>query len=351
MSDLDHTTFIRNAYREILHREVDPAGLRGALHALLRGEPRASILAQITASEEFQSRLRSSSPPPKPLPNLVAAWPQKYRREGEFLLFEVDSPQDYDLLETHIIGDGYYERPGDWAYELNFDHRLLAQMIVLLEPRKVLELGCGFGGVLRCLLDRGVDCAGLDISAFSRSRAANGIADRIAVGNLLDTNIADPEIDVICGFDIFEHLNPNKLGRYFKQCVNILPKGGLLLLNVPAFGDDDVFGLIHGYWVEQWRQECANHVQFRSIPCDEMGFPLMGHLVWADSTWWERTMAVHGLVRLRDCERLLHRKFDALMAYSDARRSYFLMMNSWDERKEARLRKSISAFEQSALRC
>lgn len=344
-SDLDDETFVRNVYREILHREVDSAGLEGALYALRCGKPRTSLLLQITSSDEFLGRLRSLAPAPKPLPNLVAKWPQKYRRQGEFLLFEVGSPVDYDLLEARIISDGYYERIGNWAYDLNPDHRLLARMIALLGPHKVLELGCGVGGVLRSLLDQGVDCIGLDISTFSRSRAVSGVADRILVGDLLHTKVSDSAIDLICGFDFFEHLNPNKLESYFAQCVKILPKGGLLLLNVPAFGNDDVYGLVHGYWIEQWREACANHVQFRDIPCDETGFPLMGHLVWADSTWWERTMAAHGLIRLRDCERLLHQQFDKAMAYSDARRSYFLMMNSLDEQKEARLKENISAYK------
>ena len=67
------------------------------------------------------------------------------------LVFNVESPADFDWLEHAIIANGYYEKPGVWVLDVDFDKRLVAEMIAAFAPAAALELGCAAGAVLQCL--------------------------------------------------------------------------------------------------------------------------------------------------------------------------------------------------------
>ena len=79
-----------------------------------------------------------------------------------------------------------------------------------------------------------------------------------------------------------------------------------------------------------------------------MGFPLMGHLIWADSVWWELLFARHGLARLDAVEVSLHSKFDAAMNYSDARKSYFVLGKGVSEARSRELCEAVDRFDPRA---
>lgn len=333
---LDDATFVEAAYRELLNREPDADGLTGATAHLANGGARSDLLYAIVGSDEFENRLLVSNKI-SPLPSLVAMRPHRYRRSGEFLGFIVESNEDYDWLEKMIIEHGYYERPSPWGYGFDQDKKNLAGLISLLRPHRVLEVGCGDGGTLHGLRQLGIDCIGLDVSTYAKERALPDIRDRVTVGDLLNHGHAFHEVDTLCGFDIFEHLNPNKFPEYLRTCAKILPVDGLLLINVPAFGDDALFGNAMGVWTDEWRKDLGRHTPFSFIPCDDHGFPLVGHLVWADSVWWEDTFKANGFVRARSIERLLHERYDPIFEYSHARRAFMLFAKTLDDERQKQL--------------
>jgi SAM-dependent methyltransferase len=345
LAALDDEAFLRGAYRALFGRDIDDVGLRDWSASLHAGIDRFAVLFGLIQSSEFSSRILQSAvtepavpvaapnpamPIPTPaatmMPSILAARPEKYRRSGEFLVFDVSGREDYDYLEQMILQHGYYERPGDWAYAVGEDQHVCADLIATLQPRMVLELGCGVGGLLRTLADRGIECAGLDISEFSKNRAIASVADKITIGDLLSADLGTLHPDLIVGFDVFEHLNPNKIDAYFARCSELLPRGGLLLVNSPTYGQDDVFGQILHYWLEEWKTRKDERNLFRALPCDDLGYPRHGHLVWAEPAWWDATMLRHGFVRQREREQKLHAAFDGRMSYSVPRRMYFLMM-------------------------
>lgn len=321
---LADTAFLTAAYRELLGRAPDSTGFDAAIKHLTSGGTRRDLLHAMVDSAEFENRLLTSTDA-KPLPSLVAMQPHRYRRSGEFLAFIVKSDEDYDWLEEMITDHGYYERPGPWRYGFNDDKANLSRLVSLLRPQKVLEVGCGDGGTLHGPTMLGIDCVGLDVSEYARERALPDVRDRVLIGDLLRSDHRFPGVDTVCGFDIFEHLNPNRLPQYLQRCASILPDDGLLLINAPVFGTDDLFGDAMGVWTDEWRKDLQNHVPFSFIPCDDHGFPMMGHLVWADSKWWEQTFQANGFLRVRRIERALHQRFDPIFEYSHARRAFMLL--------------------------
>src|SRR5207302_6352572 len=139
---LSDTDFIDAAFREILGRDADQGGLEFYRGVLRQGSSRTAVLLDIVRSEEYR---RNLTPITSALPNLVVQRPERYRRtidrtNGQSILtFEAASPVDYDWLEAAIIRHGYYEKPGVWVLEIDFDKRLVAEMLSAFAPAAALE--------------------------------------------------------------------------------------------------------------------------------------------------------------------------------------------------------------------
>lgn len=96
---------------------------------------------------------------------------------------------------------------------------------------KVLEIGCGRGYFLEKLKEKKADAIGLDFNP-----------DAVEYGKEHDILIVDETIalhaqkqaeiyDVVCAFQLFEHVN--EVGRFLKDSVACLKKGGILAIGVP----------------------------------------------------------------------------------------------------------------------
>lgn len=320
--------FVDAAFRDILGREADQGGLEFYRGVLRSGVRRTAVLLDIMRSEEFR---RSLAPPaPSSLPNLVLQRPERYRRDVDrnsrqsILVFDAASPADFDWLESAIITNGYYEAPGVWVLEVDFDKRLVAEMIASFAPAAALELGTAAGAVLECLDDLGVAAEGVEISAMAIAKAAGRVRPRIHHGDLLALDLP-AKYDLVFGLDVFEHLNPNKLDAYLARMAAITRDDGYLFCNIPAFGEDEVFGTVFPFYVDAWEAQARDGGLLRSLHVEETGYPIHGHLAWATAPWWVRRFEAAGFTRDVEVERALHRKYDGYMAKrSPARCAYFV---------------------------
>ena len=320
--------FVDAAFRDILGREADQGGLEFYRGVLRSGVRRTAVLLDIMRSPEFQ---RSLAPPaPSSLPNLVLQRPERYRRTVDrdsgqsILVFDAASAADFDWLEAAIIGNGYYEKPGVWILEVDFDKRLVAEMIAAFAPQAALELGTAAGAVLECLDDLGVPAEGVEISAMAIARAAERVRPRIHHGDLLALDLP-AKYDLVFGLDVFEHLNPNRLDDYLARMAAITRDDGFLFCNIPAFGTDDVFGTVFPYYVDGWEEQAREGGLLRTLHVEETGYPIHGHLTWASAPWWVSRFEAAGFIRDVEIERALHQKYDGYMTKrSPARRAYFV---------------------------
>lgn len=323
--------FVDFAYRRFLEREPDSAGKAHQLRFLAGGHSRAALMLNFVDSQEYAQRIVKSSilSHIRALP-IIDERPGSYgiveslSGRGKVRVFEVSGPADYDWLERKILENEYYERPGVWGFEIDEDKRLVARMASLFDPARVLDFGCSNGGVLKCLLDLGIAAEGVEISSLALSKAPPEVLGSIRVGDLLALDLGR-SYDLILGLDIFEHLNPGKLGTYIARLGEILRDGGFLLANIPAFGRDPVFGEIFPLDLPGWAKDAAAGRIFRTVPVDDFGYPRNGHLIGAAADWWVARFAEHGFSRETGIERALHRAFDAGMdGISPARKSYFV---------------------------
>ena len=319
--------FVDGAFRDILGREADQGGMDFYRGVLRSGVRRTAVLLDIMRSAEFR---RSLAPPaPSTLPNLVLQRPERFRRTVDrvsgqsILVFDAASPGDFDWLETAIIRNGYYEEPGVWILEVDFDKRLVAEMIAAFAPSRGLELGTAAGAVLECLDDLGIAAEGIEISAMAIAKAADRVRARIHQGDLLALDLP-ARYDLVFGLDVFEHLNPNKLDAYIARMAQITSDEAFLFCNIPSFGDDAVFGTVFPCYVESWDREAAGGL-FRTLHVEDTGYPIHGHLTWATAPWWVQRFEAAGFTRDVEIERAFHRKYDGYMTKrSPARCAYFV---------------------------
>src|SRR5258708_4039616 len=152
--------FLKAAYARLLGREVDEVGLRSNLWRMANGVPAADIVMEVAESPEYAVRVIEGRvlrvPGHDGIADLTAARPEAYQLSADeahrrLLTFSAESADDYDWLERQIAENSYYERPGVWILEIDLDKKVMAEIISLLEPGSVLELGCSSGAVLTCL--------------------------------------------------------------------------------------------------------------------------------------------------------------------------------------------------------
>jgi SAM-dependent methyltransferase len=349
---LSDTEFVEKAYREVLGREADQDGLDYYRSRLHDGESRTAVLLGLAASEEFARRF--ARPAPR-LPSLRALRPDRYRQEIDqttrqpIWTFGAQGPSDLDWLESRILENGYYEQPGVWNLGIDVDKRVMAEIVASFAPERALELGCAAGAVLECLRLAGIRAEGVEISALAADQAPPEVRPLIHRGDLLGLDLP-ADYDVVFGLDVFEHLNPNRLDAYLERLVALTRAGGYVFCNVPAFGDDPVFGTVFPFYLEGWRREAAAGSPFSTLHVDDLGYPLHGHLVWADSAWWAGRFESHGLRREAGLERALHGKYDAYMdKRSSARKAFYVFSKGADPARNGQTLERIRATPSKAL--
>ncbi len=320
-----HDAFLKDVYTRLLGRSPDPVGAAEYTRQLDVGRDRADIALEIADSQEHRDYvLRVASPRRRE--------PERYRMavttagNDACWVFDVHTDDDFDWLEDTIVRDRYYERPGIWSWEIDHDKRVMAEVIAQFAPAKALELGCASGAVLSALRDLGIVADGVDISATAREHAPADIRDHIFVGDVLDSGALGlaPPYDMVFGLDIFEHLNPNRLGPTLRALRALLDDHGWLFSVIPAFGKDAVFGEVFPLYLPEWDDDVAAGRPFRTLHTDDAGYPVNGHLIWATTEWWVEQFERAGFQRRTDVEVALQDRFHAHFEAEPARRSCYV---------------------------
>ena len=344
---LNDSDFVDGAFRDILGRDADQGGLTFYRGLLRQGVRRTAVLLDIMRSDEFRRSLVPAAH--SALPNLVIQRPERYRRTidrangSSILIFTVADKNDFDWLEHAILSNGYYEEPGVWVLDVDFDKRLVAEMLHAFAPQASLELGCASGAVLQCLDELAIAAEGVEISSMAIAKAADRVRPRIHQGDLLALQFPR-RYDLLFGLDIFEHLNPNKLAAYLDRIAQVTTDDAFLFCNIPAFGNDPVFGTVFPFYVEGWAEDAAAGRALGSIHVDDLGYPIHGHLAWGDAAWWTRQFERAGFTRDEEIERAYHRKYDGYMTKrSPARRAYFVFGKKESARRRADVLARIAA--------
>jgi len=343
IDELSDEDFLDHVFRKMLGRDPDPEGKAHQLKFLRAGNSRVSLLFNIMEAPEYVFKIVRDN-----IHHYIKLLPIKDERPDRYEIrrdrsgtekswfFVVREEADFDWLERKIVENGYYERPGVWSFIIDEDKRMMADIAAEFAPQAVLDFGCANGAVLKCLKDLGIDGEGVEISRLALDKAPDDVRDSIHIGDL--STLALPRrYDLILGLDIFEHLNPHKLDAVISRIFDLVADGGHLYANIPAYGNDAVFGEIFKLDNPAWDEEIVAGRPFRTLPVDEYGYPKNGHIICAGTDWWVGRFEKAGFRREVEVERALHEKRDeAMEKISPARRaSYVFSKHASPERRRA----------------
>jgi hypothetical protein len=119
---------------------------------------------------------------------------------------------------------------------------------------------------------------------------------------------------------------------------------GYIYLNAPMWGKDRVFGVFEEPYLEEWLT-VGDRSYWRHWPCDDRGWPIHGHLVWASADWWERKFRDYGLVRDTVIEQVIHQNLATFFEQAKGRRCLFVLRRPDNRRSSV----AIAAAVHSAL--
>jgi len=114
-------------------------------------------------------------------------------------------------------------------------HELICRKLDLQPGMRLLDIGCGWGGMLLHAAEHhGVHAVGVTLSKrqadMAAKRAADaGLADKIEVRYQDYRDVGDGPYDAISSIGMFEHVGLAMLQVYFERCFQLLAPGGRLL--------------------------------------------------------------------------------------------------------------------------
>jgi cyclopropane-fatty-acyl-phospholipid synthase len=152
-----------------------------------------------------------------------------YDLDGRLYSLFLDADRQYSC--------GYFELPGQSLDDAQLAKKRHLAAKLLMEPdRRVLDIGCGWGGMGLYLAETaGADVTGVTLSqeqhAIANERAAEkGLTDR-ARFNLQDYRDTEGPFDRIVSVGMFEHVGVNHYETFFRKSAQLLSGDGVMMLH------------------------------------------------------------------------------------------------------------------------
>ena len=203
--------------------------------------PPLRVLANIVRSIGFEHLLPIAPPPQEALP--------KWRRMAEGLRHS--RIRDAEAIHRHYdVSNAFYERvlgpsmtytcacyphPDATLEEAQENkYRLVFDKLRLQPGDRLLDVGCGWGGMVRYAARHGVQAIGVTLSAEQADWAQRAIADeglsdlaRVLHGDYRD--VREGRFDAVSSIGLTEHIGVANYPAYFRFLRDRLRPGGLLL--------------------------------------------------------------------------------------------------------------------------
>ena len=152
-----------------------------------------------------------------------------YDLSGELYDLFLDSDKQYSC--------GYFRTPDDTLEAAQEQKKALIAAKLVLEPgMRVLDIGCGWGGMALTLArDHGANVLGVTLSEeqlkIARQRAeAEGLSDRVEF-RLQDYREVTGQFDRIVSIGMFEHVGVPHYREYFRHVHDLLTEDGVALIH------------------------------------------------------------------------------------------------------------------------
>jgi cyclopropane-fatty-acyl-phospholipid synthase len=152
-----------------------------------------------------------------------------YDRDGWLYSLFLDADRQYSCA--------YFESPDQSLDDAQLAKKRHLAAKLLLEPgKRVLDIGCGWGGLGLYLAEvTGADVTGITLSrvqhAFANEHAVEKELAKRARFRLQDYRDVDGPFDRIVSVGMFEHVGVNHYDTFFRKCAELLNDDGVMLLH------------------------------------------------------------------------------------------------------------------------
>jgi cyclopropane-fatty-acyl-phospholipid synthase len=207
----------------------------------------------------------------------------------------------YDLFldDDRQYSCAYFTDPSNSLEQAQADKKAhIAAKLYLKPGQKVLDIGCGWGGMALYLHQvAGVDVLGVTLSEeqlkVARRRAEEaGVSDHVRF-ELIDYRSVDGKFDRIVSVGMFEHVGAPHYVEFFSKCRELLADDGVMLLHTigkyGTAGAPDPFTdkyIFPGYHVPSLSQIVSASERVRLIASDVETLRL--HYAYTLRHWMER---------------------------------------------------------------
>ncbi|WP_280235003.1 class I SAM-dependent methyltransferase [Nocardia cyriacigeorgica] len=220
----------------------DPYPILAAMDSLKFRRPSALALLTIARSLGWE-RLRPVPPPPQ---ETVPRW-RRIALEG----LRHSKTRDAEAIHHHYdVSNAFYEHvlgpsmtytcacygEPDWTLEQAQEnkYRLVFEKLRLSEGDRLLDIGCGWGGMVRYAARRGVKVIGATLSAeqaewAQKKIAEQGLSDLAEVRHSDYRDIRETGFDALSSIGLTEHIGVHNYPSYFGFIKSKLRDGGLFL--------------------------------------------------------------------------------------------------------------------------
>jgi cyclopropane-fatty-acyl-phospholipid synthase len=152
-----------------------------------------------------------------------------YDLDGRVYALFLDSDRQYSCA--------YFENPQSSIDDAQLaKKRHLAAKLLLRESHRLLDIGCGFGGLALYAAECcGADVTGITLSQeqleLARRRAHEHHLDGRAVFHAVDYRDVTGTFDRIVSVGMFEHVGINFYDAFFTKCAQLLADDGIMVLS------------------------------------------------------------------------------------------------------------------------
>ncbi len=152
-----------------------------------------------------------------------------YDLDGRLYSLFLDSDRQYSCA--------YFETPDDTLDDAQFaKKRHLAAKLLIDKGHRVLDIGCGWGGLALYLAEFcDAHVTGITLSREQLAVARGRVTERALAGAVdfqaLDYRDLDARFDRIASVGMFEHVGVNVYDTFFTKCAGVLADDGVMILH------------------------------------------------------------------------------------------------------------------------
>lgn len=150
-----------------------------------------------------------------------------YQCDSCGLAFTYPQPESIDEQYNSSYFDLYRKRR---QFRLNRGNERLKKIELLMEPGRLLDIGCSLGYFVEAAQIRGWKSSGIEISPYASEEARNLGLD-VRTGVLEDAKYPNASFDCITMWDVLEHV-PDPTAHML-DVHRILSPGGLVVIGTP----------------------------------------------------------------------------------------------------------------------